>query len=230
MRASFTITYALLFTTGTITLVEALRTKVPSVRHIMNLETCVSLVAAFFYSQFIKKLDSFDNDASREDERDLYKSITETRYVDWCITTPMMLLVLCLVLAHNHGSPLSLGVYAAAVALNWAMLASGYLGETGAISKFTGGALGFAFFAGLVALVFFGALLHSSSSNNTGTKTIKTASYVVFGLFASVWSLYGVAYMLDDERTKNLSYNILDAFSKCLIGIGLWAYFCGIFH
>ena len=36
---SFTLTYILLITTGTITLIEALRTKIPLVRHIFNLET-----------------------------------------------------------------------------------------------------------------------------------------------------------------------------------------------
>ena len=38
---SFYFTYAFLVTTGTITFIEAMRTKVDSMRHILNLETCI---------------------------------------------------------------------------------------------------------------------------------------------------------------------------------------------
>jgi hypothetical protein len=41
----FTLTYVLLITTGTVTLIEALRTKIPLVRHIFNLETVISVIA-----------------------------------------------------------------------------------------------------------------------------------------------------------------------------------------
>lgn len=37
MKASFVITYILLLTTATITFIEAIRTQVPYVRHILNL-------------------------------------------------------------------------------------------------------------------------------------------------------------------------------------------------
>jgi len=74
---SFYLTYAFLMTTGTITFIEALRTKNESVRHILNLETCISVVAAFFYSNFIGKLEHIN-----------YEEINLNRYVDWAITTP----------------------------------------------------------------------------------------------------------------------------------------------
>jgi hypothetical protein len=45
---SFTLTYILLLTTGTVTLIEALRTKIPLVRHIFNLETVISIIAGYF--------------------------------------------------------------------------------------------------------------------------------------------------------------------------------------
>ena len=35
-------------TTATITFIEAMRTKVPKIRHMLNLETCISVVAAYF--------------------------------------------------------------------------------------------------------------------------------------------------------------------------------------
>ena len=53
---SFYITYSFLITTGTITFIEALRTNIVSMRHILNLETCISIIAAYFYGNFITML------------------------------------------------------------------------------------------------------------------------------------------------------------------------------
>ena len=50
---SFYTTYVFLMTTATITFIEAMRTNIPEIRNILNLETCVSIVAAFFYSKFV---------------------------------------------------------------------------------------------------------------------------------------------------------------------------------
>ena len=50
---SFMIVYSILMTTATITLIEALRTNDESVRHVMNLETCISIVAGYYYSIFV---------------------------------------------------------------------------------------------------------------------------------------------------------------------------------
>jgi len=62
VKFSFNITYILLLTTGTITLIEALRTSDPRVRHIFNLETCISIVAGYFYSTFVTEINnSYDN-------------------------------------------------------------------------------------------------------------------------------------------------------------------------
>ena len=53
---SFYITYVFLITTGTITFIEAIRTKSPEVRNILNLETCISIIAAYFYGKFVEQL------------------------------------------------------------------------------------------------------------------------------------------------------------------------------
>ena len=54
---TFYTTYVFLITTGTITFIESLRTKEEKVRNILNLETCISVIAAFFYGKFVKDLD-----------------------------------------------------------------------------------------------------------------------------------------------------------------------------
>src|SRR5210317_1330040 len=120
INTSFYITYVFLLTTGTITFIEAIRTKVPEVRNILNLETCISIIAAYFYGRFLEKLN--------KDKVD-YKEINETRYTDWAITTPIMLLVLVLAFLYNSkGGRLNFFTFLLILFLNYGMLIFGYLG------------------------------------------------------------------------------------------------------
>lgn len=210
VKMTFYIAYVLLLTTGTITLIEALSTNNHTIRHVMNLETCISIIAGYFYSQFVSKATTANGVLD-------YKDISETRYNDWFITTPLMILVIMLSLSYNNNQKVHLPVYALATALNFGMLYSGYLGEKETISKSTGCIVGFLFFIGLFAVIYFNFVKGSKSSFN----------YVLFGIYLVIWSIYGVAYMLDEE-TKNIVYNILDVTAKCGVGIGLWAYFTKI--
>ena len=211
VKMTFYITYVLLLTTGTITLIEALRTTQPLVRHVMNLETCISIIAGYFYSQFIDKVNNVTGPVD-------YKAINETRYNDWFITTPLMILVIMLSLSYQSGKfSVHFGSYAAAVVLNFAMLFSGYLGEKGTISKWTGCLVGFLFFIGLFGLIFLQYVSGSKQSFN----------YMLFGIYFIIWSIYGVAYMIDEQK-KNIVYNVLDVTAKCFVGLGLWAYFTKI--
>ena len=114
VKFTFYFTYILLLTTGTITLIEALSSKNPRVRHIMNLETCISIVAGYFYSQFVDKVATSNGVID-------YKDINTTRYNDWFITTPLMLLALMLALSYNKQS-VHATTYATAVLLNFGML------------------------------------------------------------------------------------------------------------
>lgn len=205
VKMSFYITYVLLITTGTITFIESLRTSVPAIRHVMNLETCISIVAAFFYGKFLTMIDNEGID---------YPSINRTRYTDWFITTPLMLLVLCLVLAYNTGSRVRVHIYISVLLLNFLMLWMGYLGERGILTRQQGFYLGFIFFFLLFGLIWMTFIAGKKNTTNL----------VIFSAFVILWSIYGIVYMMS-EKTKNLSYNILDALAKCFMGIFLWAYF-----
>jgi sensory rhodopsin len=200
-KASFYISYLVLFGYTTITLVEAIRTSSAQVRHIMNIETAISLVAGMVYSYL--------NEEVRKPGVDL-KAISQIRYVDWSITTPLILLVM--LLFYNPGNPIDYKTYAGIVALNAGMLASGYLGETGRISKMAGGLWGFGFFGAMLAL--FATCCLPAKSNIT-----------VFAIFALIWTLYGVVYYIEDEETKNICYNTLDVIAKALFGVVLWTYY-----
>ena len=207
MPFSFYITYVLLLTTGTITFIEALRNKNMMVQHIMNLETCISVVAGYFYSVMNEKI--------KRMKEIKWKELTRLRYVDWAITTPIMLLVLSLVLSFNTNTKIKLHWFALTVVFNYLMLYFGYLGETG-MEKGTASILGFLFFFLTYGLVFANYLTKYNRDN-----------WIIFGLYVIVWSIYGVAYHFEEER-KNIIYNYLDLTSKCFVGIGLWIYYTKI--
>ena len=59
VKNTFYITYAFLMTTATITFIEAIRTKDMKIRNILNLETCISVVAGFFYTKFVEEKINF---------------------------------------------------------------------------------------------------------------------------------------------------------------------------
>lgn len=210
VKFTFYFTYVLLLTTGTITFIEALSTSHPVVRHVMNLETCISIIAGYFYSQFLEKVKT--NNGVMD-----YKDINDTRYNDWFITTPLMLLALMISLSYNNKNVVHLTTYIVAVLLNFGMLYSGYLGDKKTISKTTGCIIGFVFFIALFALIYFNFVKDSP----------KLFNFVLLGIYTFIWSIYGVVYLLDEE-TKNIVYNILDATAKCFVGLGLWAYFTKI--
>ena len=213
LKYSFMITYILLLTTATITIIEALRTKDPIVRHIFNLESCISIVACYFYSLFLTKVDASEKTGIPID----WVDITQMRYVDWSITTPMMLLTLLIVLGYNSKTPLRFATLMIVIILNYIMLYLGYLGELNAISRVNGLVLGFiAFFA--MFFIIFVIFIKSKYS---------FANYTIYWLYFIVWAGYGIVYMFSEEM-KNIWMNALDCIAKCLMGIFLWVYYTGI--
>ena len=201
LRDTFMTSYLVMFGYTCITLVEALRTSSTQVRHIMNIETAVSLVAGIVYGMFIER--------AKQPNFDL-KDIMPLRYLDWIVTTPLIILGIVLFYT-GKGQPVNWRLYAGLVGLDWAMLAAGYAGELGYTDRWLGLGLGF---------VAFGALLWLLWTTVVGFGRPMD----VFWIFAVIWSFYGVAYMLEEE-TKNIAYNILDVISKALFGVALWMYF-----
>ncbi len=202
------ISYIILLTTGTICFIEAIRTTTPMIRHIFNLETCISVVAGYFYFLFMEKLKDYKKQI-------VWKEMTELRYLDWSITTPMMLIVLCAVLAYNIKRSVHATVIIPVIILNYIMLYFGYMGELK--DKVTSGILSFIAFFTMYGIVFYNYILPKYNLPN----------YVFFTLYLTVWTMYGVVYYFDEE-TKNICLNTLDVISKSFIGIGLWLYYTKI--
>ena len=205
VRNTFYITYVFFLTTATITFIESMRTKDFKARHILNLETAISVIATYFYGTFIEKLKKKEVN---------YKEINETRYLDWSMTTPIMLLVLVLAFLYNTGGRLRLGTYLVILILNGLMHGMGYLGEIGTISKNMGFTTGFAAFFAMYYYIYATFLKGKYKFDNS----------ILYWSFFILWSMYGVLYMMD-EKSKNIGFNILDLFAKCFVGIFFWAYF-----
>jgi len=214
IKGTFTITYILLVTTGVVIFIEALRHGSSGfISHVMNLETAISVIATYFYSLFLQELNESEKNNTPVD----WNKITTYRYTDWSITTPIMLLVLCMYMANNLNLSVKLSTYLAIVVLNYIMLGFGYLGESGVMDKMTGLAGGFAAFILMYSIIYKKFMSPKYSFANS----------VLYWFYAIVWSIYGLVYFLDDGY-KIIITNVLDATSKCAVGLGLWAYYTKI--
>jgi bacteriorhodopsin len=152
------------------------------------------------------------------------KNITPFRYLDWSITTPLMLITLSAFLKHdgstgdrltdfiskNKGSVLKI------VMLNAMMLLCGLMGELGYLSTYAAVGLGFIPFI-LNFKYIRDTFLPPPSDKETSENKFKNA---VFYWFVFFWSLYGV-FATMKYTPKNTGYNVLDIFSKNFFGIFL---------
>jgi len=177
--------------------------KVPSrfliLKQMMVLEVIVQFIEGAFYIYWLYNFKSITN-------------ITPVRYMDWTITTPVMLvnLIFYTIFLRTNTELDFLKVFwsefyiiLTILILNWAMLFFGYLGEVKAIPVLVGVGLGFIPF-----LIYYYMIYTNYGSNQ------------LFYYFFIIWSLYGVAAILP-YKTKNMCYNILDLFSKNFFGIFL---------
>ena len=203
IQLSFTITFVSLLLSAVLNGIESIRTTIPHVRHILSLETCIALVAAYFYSIFKSKS---TNDWSK---------LTQLRYLDWAFTTPMMLLGLCLFLAFNSKTTIGVFTYLGIVLLDYFMLYFGYLGDTKQMDRMSANIVGFLGYIGIFVVIF-----KNFVKNNK-------INYIVFSAYAIIWAMYGFVYFLD-EYNKNLVTNWLDLIAKSVTGICLWTYFTNV--
>lgn len=173
-------------------------------------ETVVNVIAAMTYLYFMQYL--YENKIKLE-------NITTIRYLDWVITTPLLLLSFALYSSYITNKNREVGSVfkdveltplTYIIILNLFMLLFGFLGETKQINKH----LGFG-----ISIIFFTILFYFIYNDYVKDKDDSLQGlYVVFSL---VWFLYGVAYYLPIVK-KNIMYNILDMISKSAFGIFLW--------
>ena len=148
--------------------------------------------------------------------------VTYTRYFDWVITTPTMLLstVLFMIYIENkdkkivefkktieeNKKPLLIVFFT-----NLLMLLFGFLGEINKLNRIISFSLG---------SIMFSICYYTIYKNFIGTN--KLNSYL-FYITLILWSLYGIASLFP-YVIKNISYNILDIFSKNVNGLFIFGY------
>jgi len=173
-------------------------------------ETVVNIIAGFTYYYFLKYL--------YEDSIPL-EGITSVRYLDWFLTTPLLVLSFALYSSYITNKNRKSGTafedvdfipLSYIIPLNLLMLLFGFLGENGMINKNT---------AFIISIAFFTALFYCIWDSYVADKDESLKS--IFGVFVAVWFLYGVAYYLP-TLPKNITYNILDMISKSAFGVFLW--------
>ena len=171
---------------------------------ILTMELIVQAIELFWYSVVVL----------------YYKEIiTWTRYVDWAVTTPVMLVTTALFFLHRRrrrgetddDTHLMPGETSIMLSFNMLMLSLGFSAETGLIPVDIAVLAG-----GLCLLVSYYVLF-------TFLDPEDVLSVILFSTMLLVWSLYGVAAILSYEK-KNISYNLLDIVSKNFYGLFFFVY------
>ena len=178
-------------------------------KQVLIMELIVQIVEGIFYIWLALNIASVAN-------------ITPHRYYDWYLTTPTMLVILCVYLIYlrNDESNIetkdslikivydNLNTLIPIIFLNFVMLTSGYLTEIKKISKIPGILFGFIPF-----LIYFYLIYENFAK-------FSQSGFRLFLFFFIVWFTYGIAALMN-YKTKNIMYNILDLFAKNFFGVYL---------
>lgn len=172
-------------------------------RELLQIELAVQTVEFVYYLWLVRNLGN--------------QNITVTRYIDWFITTPTMLLTLMAYLEHPGSKSIRefynkhKGFVHKVLLLNAVMLFLGLLGEIGVISSYNSVLLGF------IPFVYYFKVIHDEFM---ATKEPSRDQRFMYWFYFLTWSLYGVAALMP-FRQKNTFYNVLDLFAKNALGLFL---------
>jgi len=175
-------------------------------RDLLKVEVVVQIIEFIFYVWLIYYFSKVS------------RNITPVRYLDWAITTPLMLITLSAFLKHDGSTTMRLGDFLSnykgsilqIVLLNAAMLLFGLIGELGFLNVYLSTALGFIPFA-------FNFKYIKETFLPSDQDKFKNALFYWFVFF---WALYGL-FALTSYTIKNTGYNILDIFAKNFFGLFL---------
>jgi bacteriorhodopsin len=139
-----------------------------------------------------------------------FKRVQKLRYLDWVITTPMLLKSLHL-LAEEKGFQ---GSFAPALGCNLGMIVFGYLHEFehSKQRRQLYLILGFIAFAGVLKYVYeWGTYLKSK-----GSKVDDLLKFFYIG-----WTMYGLNTLTPNEEIRQTVFNISDLFNKAIYSLVL---------
>ena len=181
-------------------------------QNVLTLETIVQFIEISFYIFVLKSMAVTS-----------LSKMAAARYLDWFITTPIMLLTSIIFfkyeeyLENNVGKKIDFWNFLKTerdniiiiTTCNFLMLFFGYLGEIGIIDMKVSLTLGFLFFG----ITFYYIYTNYAVKSKNGT--------LLFYYILLIWGSYGIGAMMPHE-TKNNMFNILDIFSKNFFGLYLY--------
>lgn len=151
----------------------------------------------------------------------LHRNITSHRYLDWFITTPIMLVGFLSFFKYLKNPNRNIRLYESIqeeyaniwklVIANASMLGLGLASELSIIDKNVGVTIGFLPFA------YIFKILYSEYARFT------TLSMVLYYFIFIIWGMYGIGAVLP-FGPKNSMYNILDLFAKNFYGLFLFVF------
>jgi bacteriorhodopsin len=183
--------------------------KIIILKKLLIMELIVQIVEGIFYIWLAINISSVAN-------------ITPHRYYDWYLTTPTMLVTLCVYLIYLRNEEENketehslvkivydnLNTLIPIIFLNFVMLTAGFLTEIKKLSRTPGVLFGFIPF-----LIYFYLIYENYA------KFSQYGSQIFFYFFI-IWFAYGIAALMN-YKTKNIMYNILDLFAKNFFGLYL---------
>jgi bacteriorhodopsin len=181
------------------------------VKDILTMELLVQCIEFIFYLYLVYLI--FLNK--------LHRNVTSHRYLDWFITTPVMLIGFITLFKYLKNPSRNIRLFESIqeeyanilkiITANATMLGLGLASELSLINKDIGVTIGFLPFA------YIFNLLYSEYAKFT------TLSLGLYFFILIIWGGYGVAAFLPFS-SKNSMYNILDLFAKNFYGLFLFVF------
>jgi bacteriorhodopsin len=212
LNISFSIVFIILVAVLFFIFIQIIKSSNVKIINLLSLECAILLIASYFYYKFMK-----DTNVDNIEEFN-YDKIINYRYIDWSLTTPILLLTLLLFIQYLNNKLVNFWYYLIVFILNYIMLFFGYLGETKKLNKFVGLFFGFIAYILLILFIYIKFIYYNKSYMIN----------ILFIVFIIIWASYGVIYLLDDE-TKNHWYNHQDIISKGIFSTFIWFYYYKVF-
>ncbi len=185
-----------------------------------------------YYKDMLHQLAAIDNQAGRDQLlRASYNAIGQLRYMDWAITTPLLLLKMTAMLKVHYRK--YRGLINTLLLADLFMIVTGYIGEQQLTadnqvmvgSKLMWGAIST---VGYVVVVYILYKIWRDCSSESHVKAPERWAYKVMGiLVVTFWGVYPIGYILTaitqlDTNWIHLSFSIADIINK--VGVGAIAY------
>lgn len=173
-------------------------------RDLLKIELGVQTIEFIFYAWMVRSWGKHS-----------LEHIVRFRYIDWMFSTPFMLITLMAFLGGAEDEPLRVFVarhsdfITSILSLNALMLVIGLGGELQCLPQTQSVLLGFFPFFTYFAMIYR-RFIHE--------KKVAQAHVQLFYYFFVIWATYGMVALAPPEP-KNVGYNILDLFSKNLLGV-----------